>query len=217
MSISTVFFDVGETLIDETRQWGEWADWLGVPRLAFFAVLGGVIARGEHHRRVFEICRPGFDYQRETARRMAAGQVEGFSRTDLYPDALPCLETLRDAGFRIGLAGNQPPSSERWLQAMGLPVDLIASSASFGVEKPAPEFFTKVSELAGCPVNGIAYVGDRLDNDALPAIAAGMLGIFIRRGPWGYLQAEWPEAAQATARIGSLAELPNLLKELSGY
>ncbi len=33
MPIRAVCFDVGETLIDETRHWGEWADFLGVPRL----------------------------------------------------------------------------------------------------------------------------------------------------------------------------------------
>src|SRR6266446_6422224 len=32
MAIRLVVFDVGETLIDESRMWGEWADWLGVPR-----------------------------------------------------------------------------------------------------------------------------------------------------------------------------------------
>ncbi len=30
--IHAVVFDVGETLIDETRAWGVWADHLGIPR-----------------------------------------------------------------------------------------------------------------------------------------------------------------------------------------
>ena len=29
--IKAVVFDVGETLVDETREYGTWADWLGVP------------------------------------------------------------------------------------------------------------------------------------------------------------------------------------------
>jgi FMN phosphatase YigB (HAD superfamily) len=28
--IDAVVFDVGETLVDETREYGTWADWLGV-------------------------------------------------------------------------------------------------------------------------------------------------------------------------------------------
>ena len=53
MNVRAVFFDVGETLVDESRMWGEWADWLGVPRFTFFAVLGAVIARGEFAGRLF--------------------------------------------------------------------------------------------------------------------------------------------------------------------
>jgi hypothetical protein len=38
--IKSVFFDVDETLVDETREYGTWADWLGVPRHTFSAVFG---------------------------------------------------------------------------------------------------------------------------------------------------------------------------------
>ena len=44
--INAVVFDVGETLVDETREYGTWADWLGVPRHTFSAVFGAVIALG---------------------------------------------------------------------------------------------------------------------------------------------------------------------------
>ena len=56
--IRAVVFDVGETLLDERGLWHRWADWLGVPRDAFLDALGAVIARGEHHRRVFDVVRP---------------------------------------------------------------------------------------------------------------------------------------------------------------
>jgi hypothetical protein len=42
--IRAVWFDVGETLIDESRQYGTWADWLRVPRHTFSAMFGAVIA-----------------------------------------------------------------------------------------------------------------------------------------------------------------------------
>lgn len=212
MIIHTVFFDIGETLVDETRQWGSWADWLGIPRLTFFAALGGLIERGEHHRRVFELLRPGIDLAREQAARAAAGHSEHFERSDFYPDAIPCLAALRYAGYRIGLAGNQPAGVEELLRAMDLPVDLIASSANWGVEKPSPEFFTRVAALAGVPPAKIAYVGDRVDNDVAPAAAAGMVAIFLRRGPWGFLQAEHPNAARAHIRLDALDGLPQALE-----
>jgi FMN phosphatase YigB (HAD superfamily) len=60
----------------------------------------------------------------------------------------------------------------------------------------------------------IAYVCDRVDNDVAPAATAGMVAVFLRRGPWGYLQADRPEAALARIRIDSLADLPEALVQL---
>lgn len=215
MSIRAVFFDVGETLVDETRQWASWADWLDIPHLAFFAVLGGVIERGEHHRRVFELLRPGIDLAREQAARVDAGILEGIEPSDFYPDALSCLQTLRAQGYTLGLAGNQPAHAEAQLGAMGLPVDIVASSTSWGVEKPSPAFFARVIEAAGVEPSAIAYVGDRLDNDVLPAIDAGMVAVFLRRGPWGYLHATRPDIARAHIQLDSLRDLPDALQSFS--
>jgi HAD superfamily hydrolase (TIGR01509 family) len=214
MPITTVVFDVGETLVDETRHWGEWADWMGVPRLTLFAVLGAVISRGEHHRWVFEILRPGFDVAAAEAQRREAGWRYAFRSGDFYPDALTCLAQLRARGYRVGLVGNQPEAAEAALAEAGVVADFIASSARWGVEKPSPAFFERVVETAGCPASQIAYVGDRLDNDVLPARAAGMTAVFLRRGPWGVLQAGWPEVDQAHISIERLDQVIEVLKEL---
>jgi hypothetical protein len=58
--IDTVFFDVGETIVDETREYGTWADWLGVPRHTFSAVFGAAIASGRDYRETFQYFKPGF-------------------------------------------------------------------------------------------------------------------------------------------------------------
>ena len=100
------------------------------------------------------------------------------------------------------------------LRALHLPVDVIENLADWGVEKPDPASFTRVAALAGLPPEKIAYVGDRLDNDVLPAREAGMVGVFLRRGPWGLAHARWPEASLAALRIESLAELPEALASL---
>ena len=220
MAINAVFFDVGETLVDESRLWRLWAEWLGVAPDAFLAALSGVIARREPHRRVFDVVRPTADlapFDVESARRAraAAGWPEDvLDATDFYPDALPCLRALRERGYVVGIAGNQPARAESVLRALGLPADVVASSERWGVAKPSPAFFARVAESVRLTPNEIAYVGDRLDNDVLPAVDAGMAGIFIRRGPWGAAHATWPEAARATAVIDALAELPNVLGAL---
>jgi HAD superfamily hydrolase (TIGR01662 family) len=189
MAIKAVIFDVGETLIDETRQWTIWADWLGVLAFTFLALIGALIARGEDHRRVFHLVRPDFNWERERAAQVAAGVPLGLSAANLYPDALPCLEALRAEGYRLGLAGNQSTEVTPLLEALGLPVDWIATSADWGVEKPSPAFFARLIQEVGYKPGEIAYVGDRIDNDVTPARVAGMLAIFVRRGPWGYIHA----------------------------
>jgi hypothetical protein len=53
--IDAVVFDVGETSVDETREYGIWADRLGVPRHTFSSVFGAVIALGMYYSRCFTL------------------------------------------------------------------------------------------------------------------------------------------------------------------
>jgi FMN phosphatase YigB (HAD superfamily) len=102
MAIQAVFFDAGETLFTEARLWTGWAAYLGVSSDEFSAALDDVIARGEHHRKVFERFRPGLDADTARAERAVSGDLDVFDSRDLYPDALPCLRSLRRLGYVIG-------------------------------------------------------------------------------------------------------------------
>lgn len=214
MPIQAVCFDVGETLIDETRHWIEWADFLGVPAMTLFTAIGVTMERGQSLRRVFEIFRPDIDPGSARRLRAAQGWIYDFTPGDLYPDAVPCLAALRERGYKVLIAGNQPVEAEAALLRLKVPADLIATSGGWGVAKPDPRFFAKVIEAAGVPAASIAYVGDRLDNDVLPSRAAGMTAVFVRRGPWGWMHAERPEIEQADIRLDSLLDLPARLAAL---
>jgi len=211
--VQAVFFDFGYTLWNEERAWTEWAQWLGVSMLDFFTVLGSVIERGEHHHRAFEVFRPGIDLARERELRRKAGQIDEFRPEELYPDVMQCLGKLKAAGYSIGVAGNHFADFAEKLRRMNAPIDFIGSSEEWGAEKPSPEFFARIAEVAGVSPAEIAYVGDRVDNDVLPAKAAGMASVFLRRGPWGLIHAQRPEIAEADIRIDSLDELPSALAE----
>ncbi len=209
--VRAVVFDVGETLVNETRQWEAWADWLGIPKLTFLGVLGSVIERGEDHREVFRNFRPTFDLPAEVAARVRGGYPDWFGPEDLYPDALPALRALRAAGVRIGIAANQPAQAEVTLRELGLELDLLAASERWGVWKPSAAFFERIAMELALPPPQILYVGDRLDNDVLPALRSGMQAALVRRGPWGWIHSRRPEAAEAHLRIDSLMELVGLL------
>ncbi|ROO89282.1 HAD superfamily hydrolase (TIGR01549 family) [Actinocorallia herbida] len=213
MTIRAVVFDVGECLVDETREYGTWADWLGVPRHAFSAMFGAVIARGLDYRETFQVFRPGFELYEERKKRAEAGQPEWFGEGDLYPDVRPALSKLREAGLWVGIAGNQTVRAGGILRGLELPADFLATSDDWGVSKPDPEFFRRLVEVAPCEAHEILYVGDRLDNDIRPAVEVGLKTALIRRGPWGLIQWEDPEARSVpTMRIHSLEELPGLVE-----
>jgi phosphoglycolate phosphatase-like HAD superfamily hydrolase len=149
MAIKAVFFDVGETLINEARLWNGWAAYLGVPAAVFISALEKTIGDGQHHRHVFDRFRLGFDLETARRDRAARNDTDLFTADDLYPDALPCLRALRARGYMIGIAGNQPAEAERMLSALGVTIEVVTSSASLGVEKPSPAFFKKLIAAAG--------------------------------------------------------------------
>lgn len=212
--IQAVVFDAGETLVDETRAWGVWADHLGVPRLTFFAALGAILAEGRSHRDVFELFSPGLDIDAESRRLGRAGVSDLASLDDLYPDALPCLQSLAAEGYRLAIAANQPAPAAGVLAAMAVDFEFIGTSAAWGVQKPDLAFFDRVIRELGIEPGAIAYVGDRIDNDVIPARAAGMATVFIRRGPWGWIQAGRGRPPEADLVIERLAELPEALRRL---
>ncbi|MEV8323388.1 HAD family hydrolase [Kitasatospora sp. NPDC056731] len=210
--IRAVVFDVGECLVDETREYGTWADWLGVPRHTFVAQFGAVIAEGRDYREAFQVFRPGFDLYEEREKRAAAGQPETFGEEDLYPDVRPALARLRADGLWLAIAGNQTVRAGVILRRLfSADVDLIGTSDDWGASKPDPAFFERVAAVVPAGPDEILYVGDRLDYDVLPAARAGMQTALIRRGPWGWIQQHDPAADRATFRIDSLAQLPELI------
>lgn len=204
MALTAVVFDVGETLVDEERWWRRLADREGLQPHVVWAALGVTIALGEEHTALWGhlgIERPPRWWTEIS-----------YALEDLYPDALECLRGTRALGFRVGIVGNQTETLEAWARQVELPADVISSSASLGVRKPQPSFFTRVVELMDCTPSEVAYVGDRVDNDVLPAAAAGLVAVHVRRGPWGRLQRTPPEAALG---LDDLASLPEALASLA--
>jgi HAD superfamily hydrolase (TIGR01662 family) len=203
VALRAVVFDVGETLVDEERWWRRLADREGLQPHVVWAALGITIARGEEHEALWGhlgIEKPPRWWHEVT-----------YSLDDLYPDAMDGLERVRALGLRVGIVGNQTEALEAWARDSALPADVISSSASLGARKPDPAFFEKVVELMECRADEVAYVGDRVDNDVLPAAAAGLVAVHVRRGPWGRLQPTPPEAALG---LDDLASLPDALASL---
>jgi HAD superfamily hydrolase (TIGR01509 family) len=205
MPITAVYFDIGETLVDRNREYASIARYLSVSPHTFSSVFGAVIAAGGDVDDVLA----RFDTDRAAVRGLA--RVPALAEIDLYPDARPTLQRLRDHGFRVGIVGNQPASLAAELRALNLPADEVATSADWGAAKPAPSFFARVIASAGAAPGDIVYVGDQIDNDVLPALAAGLQAVRVLRGPWGALIRDRDAENRCLAVVDDLDELADLL------
>ena len=208
-----VVLDIGEVLIDESRVFAVWAELLGVSQATLMAVLGAAIVDGEDHHEAFPHVAPNVDWasledEHET-------RYGGFRDSDLYADVRVALRELRACGVRVVLAGNQPQRRTAQLQALELDVDDVVTSQELGAEKPSPAFFAAVLARLGIDADDAArvlYVGDRVDNDVLPAIEAGMAACWVRRGPWGQLH-DLPEDVSPDLILDGVGELPQLVRD----
>ena len=92
MALKAVFFDVGETLVDEERWWRLFAERLGLQPHVIWAALGVTIERGEEHNALW----------RHLGHRAALRLVDEspYDHDDLYPDAIASLEGVRALGLR---------------------------------------------------------------------------------------------------------------------
>ena len=205
-----VVFDIGETLLDRTREYAAWADFFGVPAHTFSAVFGAMIARGATVAEVLEFFGGG-DSGGLFQRRADAGASTILDDRDLYPDVHGAIRDLKNAGYVVGIAGNQPASVSEQLRALELGADFIGSSTEWGVSKPKAEFFERAAREAGTNPARTVYVGDQIDNDVRAPQGAGLASVRILRGPWGYLTRDAEAESGCLAVIRSLSELIPLL------
>ena len=122
------------------------------------------------------------------------------------------MAALIDRGYKLGIIANQKLGTEKRLESWGLCQDfeVIAASAEIGYAKPDKEIFEKALELAKCTAAESVMVGDRLDNDIIPAKAIGMKTVWVKNGLAQYQGAELGEGV-ADYQIDSLSELLRIL------
>jgi HAD superfamily hydrolase (TIGR01549 family) len=185
---------------DESMFWAEFEAARRDQRGPFTARLGGLFVDEDLLPDVVERGRELWHYRPE----------------DLQPDVRASLETLHQS-YRLGVLANQQP----WIRGvlardgLGMYFDVWAISAEVGAEKPDPAIFEHALREAGTGPDRCAMVGDRLDNDVIPARRHGMRGIWLLRGEAPDDPTE-EQLAQADAAVRSMEELPVALEGLAG-
>ena len=220
-----VLFDVDDTLVDyesaarsailaHLSDVGLPADeqayvtWNRLMEEAFARFVAGELSFVEQ-RRVRARAMTGRAMTAEEADRWLEGYVRRLEASwAVFPDVVAVLDVLAATpGLRLGVISNMDTVYQRSkLGFVGLAdrFGCLICADAVGVAKPDPAIFR-----AGCCALGLrpeetAYVGDRLDIDAIGARDAGLLGIWLDRSGRGGAPAGLPV-------ISSLAELPELL------
>ena len=101
----------------------------------------------------------------------------------LYPDAKEVLQKLRQK-YKLGIIANQDYGTEKRLIDFGIRpyIDLVIASAEEGFEKPDLRIFKLAFDRVNCKPEEAVMVGDRIDNDIIPAKKLGMKTVWIKQG-----------------------------------
>ncbi len=176
LDVRWIFFDVGSTLVDETEAYDHRAREM---------IEGQDITFSAFDRKRIELAKQGFDGNSEAIKYFGLKKTPWHSEDEKpFADAAETLETLKARGYHLGIIANQVAGTAQRLDAWGLLkyFDVVAASAELGVAKPDKLIFEKALEMAGCQPHNAVMVGDRLDNDILPAKALGMRTVWMRKG-----------------------------------
>ncbi|MGN0619005.1 MAG: HAD family hydrolase [Ruminiclostridium sp.] len=201
--IKWLFFDVGSTLVDES------------------------FVYEKRMKRIAEAANVTYEYVYNTAIGFYKQNIKGdletmkllgvekpawtFEDERLYNDTEECLKLL-SSKYRIGVIANQSLGTAGRLKSFGILkyIDLVVASAEEGVAKPNKRIFEIALSRADCKANQAVMIGDRIDNDIVPAKKLGMGTVWIKQGFGRYWNIT-NEEERADSEVNSLTELCGIL------
>lgn len=174
-NIKWLFFDVGSTLVDESAVYES--------RMRNVAKMANVT-----YEYVYETAIGFYKENKkgdlETMKLLNVEKPEWKHEDEiLYSDAENCLKKL-SGKYKIGVIANQSLGTEKRLENFGLLkyIELVIASAEEGIAKPDKRIFEIALNRANCEPGQAIMIGDRIDNDIVPAKKLGMRTIWIKRG-----------------------------------
>ena len=200
--VKWLFFDIGSTLVDETKVYDD--------IFQKIAVAGGVSVE-EVKTRAIGFYKQNKRGHREVIRLLGIDYPEWSPLyEELYPDTMECLRILKKK-YKLGIIANQIPGVEKRLDGMGIRryFDVIVSSAEEGVAKPDPRIFNIALTRADCAPEQAVMIGDRIDNDIVPAKQMGMKTVWIKQGVGKYWNIQG-DSETPGYEVNNLSELLSL-------
>jgi len=229
MGIEAVLIDVGGPILDEDHEYAAWdrflvgllrEDGVDIDEERLARLIVAATRRCERSPRIavlWELLRP--DVSRF---RCIKDTFQGFQQRHLAEEYTPRLHpgvvealTRLSEGFTLALAGNQPTWIKGYLEEEGI-IRFFRwrlVSEEMGISKPNPLFFRMILDGIGVSPSDAVMVGDRLDNDVLPARLVGLRTVRVLTGPYREQEPVSP-LHHPDRTIRSLAELGRALEGL---
>jgi HAD superfamily hydrolase (TIGR01549 family) len=121
---------------------------------------------------------------------------------ELYDDALPVLERIRELGLSIGLLSNSSRDLDDFVAHHRLRADAVLTSHAHGKTKPHESIFRAMLELLDVAADEAVMVGDTIEDDVVGARRVGMRAVLLDR------ERRYPDVE---GRLDDLRELPAAL------
>ena len=202
-TIKWVFFDIGSTLVDESTAYKN-----RIKR----TIANTDVSYNEFYQRMVEISKHNQNAYNMVIEEYGLTKAPWNSDDEfVYPEVENCLCELSEH-YKIGIIANQNLGSEERLEKLGLLkyIDLVIASAEEGVSKPDLRIFQIALDRANCKPEKALMVGDRIDNDIIPANKIGMKTVWIKQGFGKYCEPK-TEIEQPDYTVESLNELISIL------
>lgn len=202
-NIEWLFLDVGSTLVDESKVYEY--------RMRTVARHAGVTYEYVYNT-AMEFYKQNKKGDLEIMKLLNVEKPKWkFEYEVLYEDAEECLKNL-SSKYKIGVIANQSLGTADRLEQFGIlkHIDLVVASAEEGVAKPKKEIFEIAWDRAGCRPEQSVMIGDRIDNDIVPAKKLGMKTIWIKQGFGKYWNIT-NEDEKADYVVSNLTELSDIL------
>ncbi|GIX45734.1 MAG: hypothetical protein KatS3mg130_2142 [Candidatus Sumerlaea sp.] len=186
--VEFVFFDVGNIFVSDDpaaaylyrRLYEEMGGEARLSPEEFFALRDEHVSCGGNLWSFVKSILPAEIY----AEWRAAARRSLFEQWEQYAPPIPQMPELVPQlaqHYRLGLIANQPVQVEPLLRKRGLweYFEVTAISEALGIEKPDARIFQWALEQASIPPTRTLMVGDRIDNDVVPAKRLGMKTIWL--------------------------------------
>ena len=174
-NIKWLFFDVGSTLVDEHIAYEH--------RFRDIADFANVEYKQVYNQAI-ELYKQNKKGDLELAKQLGVQLPKWYNEDEiLYQDTAKSLEML-SSKFKIGIIANQELGTKERLEKYGILqyIDLVVASAEEGVAKPDRRIFEIALQRSDCKPSQAVMIGDRIDNDIVPAKLLGMHTIWVKQG-----------------------------------